>query len=93
MIYDTVTERHQCTRCTPYVRAGEQCSVLFRRSPVSLVISLCWFKLTSQCIVCHVFYTSAVRNDFSVHRLPNIHFVVLSTSKSHFNQRPEQHER
>ena len=64
MTHDVVTKRYQCPR---YERAGGQCSVIFRRSPVSLVISLCWLNLTSQCLDWHVFYTSAIRNAFSVH--------------------------
>jgi len=30
-----------------------ECSVIFCRSPVSLVINLCWLNLTSQCLVWH----------------------------------------
>ena len=37
-------------------------------------ISLCWLNLNSQSFVWNVFYTSAIRNVFSFHKLPNIHF-------------------
>jgi len=36
--------------------------------------SLCWLNLNSQSFVWNVFYTSAIRNAFSFHKLPNIHF-------------------
>ena len=75
MTYDTVMKRYQCLRSPLYERAeGGQCSVIFRSSAVSLVIISCWLNLTSQCLVWHVFYTSAVRNAVSFHRLPNSHF-------------------
>jgi len=74
MTHDTVVERYQCPRFPLYERAGGQCTVIFRRSPVSLVIRECGLNLTSQCAVWHVFYTSAIKNAFSVQKLPNIHF-------------------
>jgi len=41
--------------------------------------------------VWNVFYTSVIRYAFSFHKLPNIHFWVLSTNKLSFknSQRPE----
>jgi len=45
-------------------------------------ISLRWLNLNSQSFVWTVFCTSAIRNAFSFHKLPNIHFWALSTIKS-----------
>ena len=39
-------------------------------------ISLCWLNLTSQNLVWNVFYTLAIRNAFSLHKLHNIHFSI-----------------
>jgi len=38
------------------------------------LIRLSWLKLNSQSFVWNVFYTSAIKNAFSFHKLPNIHF-------------------
>ena len=40
------------------------------------LIRLCWLKLNSQSFVWNVFYTSAIKNAFSFHKLPIIHFLV-----------------
>jgi len=78
MTHDTVRKRYQCP---PYEKEGGECSVIFRRTPVSLVISLCWLNLTSQCLVWYVFHTLAIRNAFSVDKLHNSifkHFLQAS---------------
>jgi len=48
-----------------------------------LSISLCWLNLNSQSFVSNVFYTSAIRNAYSVHKLPNIHFFEHFLQLSH----------
>jgi len=65
--------------------------------PYLYPISLCWLNLNSQYFVWNVFYNSAIRNAFSFHKLPNIHFfkhfLQISRILRIINQRPEQHER
>jgi len=49
-----------------------------------LPISLCWLNLNSQSFVWNVFYTSAIRNAFSIfHKLSNIHFFEHFLEISH----------
>jgi len=45
-------------------------------------ISLCGLNLTSQNLVGNVFYTVAIRNSFSFHKLVTSIFRALSTNKS-----------
>jgi len=46
-------------------------------------ISLCWLNLNSQSFVLNVFHTSGIRNAFSFHKLPNIHFFEHFLQISH----------
>ena len=56
--------------------------------------SSCWLSFNYQYFVWNVFYTSAIRNGFSFHKLPNIHlFEHFLQIEFNNNQRPEQHER
>ena len=60
-----------------------------------LPISLYWLNLNSQSFAWNVFYTLAIRNAFSFHKLSNIQFFEHFLQVSQFKniQRPEQHER
>jgi len=44
---------------------------------------LCWLNLNSQSFVRNFFYASAIRNAFSFHKLPNIHFFKRFLQTSH----------
>jgi len=46
-------------------------------------LNLNWLNLKSQFCVLNIFYSSAIRYVFSFHKLPNIHFFILS---EHFLQ-------
>jgi len=46
-------------------------------------ISLYWLDINSQSFVWNVFYTSAIRNAFSLNKLPNIHFFEHYLQISH----------
>ena len=76
------------TGCWRYNANGRSHNALF-----FYTISLCWSNLNSQSFVWNVFCTSAMRNAFSFHKLPNIHFCERFLQISHIlRQRPE-HER
>ena len=51
-----------------------QCKWTFTNLYPFYPIGLCWLILNSQSFVSNVFYTSAIRNAFSFHKLPDIHF-------------------